>query len=226
MWTPSNLGGGIQKMFSMTVSQTRWYSLITLLILLMVVFRPMPNPAASNPNLFTHMNEMQSISRSTEESKPTVREVEPKWKSVAELKEKSKVWPVLHDDPSDFKRVEVTATGYYAGLESTGKNPGHPEYGITFSGVQVRRDLYSTIAADPKVFPLGTIMWIPGYGYAIVADTGSAIKGKKIDLYYETKEDVFKEWGKKTVNVFIVKFGEGKVTESMLKQLNKPDVKA
>jgi 3D (Asp-Asp-Asp) domain-containing protein len=116
--------------------------------------------------------------------------------------------------------VEVVATGYYAGVESTGKSPNHPEYGITFSGVKVHRGVVSTIAADTSVFPLGTVLHIPGYGYGIVADIGSAIKGKKLDLYFETKEDVYKLWGKKTVNVRVIKKGEGKVTEEMLRQLN------
>ncbi|MFC5449512.1 3D domain-containing protein [Paenibacillus aestuarii] len=129
--------------------------------------------------------------------------------------------PKLNSDLSKLKAVEVVATGYSAGEESTGKTPGHPEYGITYSGVKVKRDdkALSTIAADPTVFPLGTVLFIPGYGYGVVADTGSAIKGKKIDLYFDTKDQVYKEWGKKTVTVFIVKKGTGKVTEVIWNQL-------
>ncbi|CAM4470011.1 3D (Asp-Asp-Asp) domain-containing protein [Paenibacillus typhae] len=119
--------------------------------------------------------------------------------------------------------MKVTATGYTAGYESTGKTSKHPQYGITYSGVKVRRDknAVSTIAADPKVLPLGSILYIPGYGYAIVADTGSAIKGRKIDLYFATTKQVYKEWGKKTVVVQLIKRGNGKCTESMLKDLGK-----
>lgn len=117
--------------------------------------------------------------------------------------------------------LKVTATGYTAGYESTGKTASHPEYGITYSGVKVRRDknAVSTIAADPKVLPLGSILYIPGYGYGIVADTGSAIKGRKIDLYFSTTKQVYKEWGKKSVTVQVIKRGNGKCTESMLKSL-------
>ncbi|MNC20632.1 Cell wall-binding protein YocH precursor [compost metagenome] len=119
--------------------------------------------------------------------------------------------------------LKVTATGYTAGYESTGKTAKHPQYGITYSGVKVRRDknAVSTIAADPKVLPLGSILYIPGYGYAVVADTGSAIKGRKIDLYFATTKQVYKEWGKKTVVVQLIKRGNGKCTESMLKNLGK-----
>ncbi|WP_245238108.1 3D domain-containing protein [Paenibacillus etheri] len=117
--------------------------------------------------------------------------------------------------------MKVMATGYTAGYESTGKTSKHPEYGITYSGVKVRRDknTVSTIAADPKIIPLGSILYIPGYGYGIVADTGSAIKGRKIDLYFATTKQVYKEWGKKSVVVQLIKRGNGTCTEVMLKKL-------
>ncbi|WP_238653343.1 3D domain-containing protein [Paenibacillus piscarius] len=130
--------------------------------------------------------------------------------------------PVAAPEPEQIiTSLKVTATGYTAGYESTGKTASHPEYGITYSGVKVRRDknAVSTIAADPKVLPLGSILYIPGYGYGIVADTGSAIKGRKIDLYFSTTKQVYKEWGKKSVVVQVIKRGNGKCTESMLKSL-------
>ncbi|GIP47213.1 hypothetical protein J53TS2_08040 [Paenibacillus sp. J53TS2] len=119
--------------------------------------------------------------------------------------------------------VKVLATGYTAGYESTGKKPSHPQYGITYSGVKVRRnkDTVSTIAADLKIFPLGTILYIPGYGYGVVADKGSAIRGHKIDLYFDTIKQVYKEWGKKEVEVQVVRKGDGKLTEAMLRELGK-----
>ncbi|WP_017726408.1 3D domain-containing protein [Halalkalibacterium ligniniphilum] len=126
-------------------------------------------------------------------------------------------------DWSQYPSQTVHATGYTAGVESTGKNKKHPGYGITYSGVHVRRDVYSTIAADPNVYPIGTVLFIPGYGYGVVADTGSAIKGKKIDLYYETVEDVFEQWGRKEVNVYLIKKGNGRLTESELKALNEDE---
>ncbi len=121
---------------------------------------------------------------------------------------------------NQYKKVTVIATGYTAGVESTGKDITHPEYGITYSGVQVRRDVYSTIAADLKMFPLGTVLYIPNYGYGVVTDIGSAIKGNKIDLYFETVDEVYEQWGKKKVDVYVVKYGDGKVTENMLDDFN------
>lgn len=123
-------------------------------------------------------------------------------------------------DISQFPSVKVTATGYTAGYESTGKTPNHPDYGITYSGVKVKRDLYSTIAADLDIYPLGTIIFIPGYGYGVVADKGGAIKGNKLDLYFPTVEAVYSEWGKKEVEVAIIKMGDGTITEKELAQLN------
>ncbi|RHW42628.1 hypothetical protein D1B31_03275 [Neobacillus notoginsengisoli] len=133
--------------------------------------------------------------------------------------------PKLEDaiDWSQYKKKSVIATGYTAGVESTGKDKSHPAYGITYSGVKVKRDLFSTIAADPRIFPIGTVLFIPDYGYGVVADTGSAIKGHKLDLYYDTVDEVFKEWGKRKVEVFIIKMGNGKITEKELKAMNETE---
>lgn len=119
-----------------------------------------------------------------------------------------------------YPSTTLLATGYTAGVESTGKSQDHPMYGITYSGVKVKRDLYSTIAADLDVYPIGTIMWIPGYGFGVVADKGSAINGQKIDLYYHTVEAVYEEWGKKKVDVHILEMGDGSLTEKDLVELN------
>lgn len=57
----------------------------------------------------------------------------------------------------------------------------------TYSGIRVRRGL---VAVDPRVIPLGSILYVEGYGYALAADTGSAIKGHRIDLYSEDAQEV------------------------------------
>ncbi len=126
-------------------------------------------------------------------------------------------------DWTQYPALEVTATGYTAGKESTGKTPDHPAYGITYSGVKVKRDLYSTIAADTSVFPIGSVLFIPEYGFGVVADTGSAIKGNRIDLYYDTVQDVYNEWGKKTLNVYLIQKGKGTLTEEALQIMNEEE---
>jgi 3D (Asp-Asp-Asp) domain-containing protein len=143
---------------------------------------------------------------------------------VASAEVKGETQPALEDlDWSEYPKKTIVATGYTAGVESTGKEPNHPEYGITYSGVKVKRDLFSTIAADLSVFPIGTVLFIPGYGYGVVADKGGAIKGNKLDLYYDTVEEVYEEWGKKTVEVSVVKMGNGQLTEEELQAMNEDE---
>ncbi|WP_405054368.1 3D domain-containing protein [Tepidibacillus marianensis] len=124
-------------------------------------------------------------------------------------------------DLSKYEKVHVVATGYTAGKESTGKDQSHPQYGITYSGVRVSRGDFSTIAADLKVFPIGTVLYIPGYGYGVVADKGSAIKGNKLDLYFETVKEVYTKWGKKELDVYVIKKGNGNLTEQVMKEYNR-----
>lgn len=145
--------------------------------------------------------------------------MEPKsYISNAQMTEQTSIEEAFDFDA--YPTSTVVATGYTAGHESTGKTAEHPEYGITYSGIQVKRDLYSTIAADLDVFPLGTILYIPDYGYGVVADIGGAIRGNKIDLYFETIEDVYGEWGKKELDVFVVEKGDGSISEADIKKLN------
>lgn len=75
---------------------------------------------------------------------------------------------------------------------SSGPRKGKPKaVGITSSGVRAKP---GTIAADTKIFPYGTIMYVPGYGYGRVEDIGSGIKGHHIDLYFRY-HGVAKKWG-------------------------------
>lgn len=135
-----------------------------------------------------------------------------------DLEEQAVEPPILQ--LSQLPKVNVIATGYTAGPESTGKTPDDEYYGITSTGVEVRRDFYSTIAADPTVFPYGTILYIPGYGFGVVADCGGAIKGNRLDLFFNTLTDVYEQWGKKEVDVFIIERGAGHVDEATMEVLN------
>lgn len=165
-------------------------------------------------------------------SEQPVKQVELRKKELKNIKPRQsyisseQVEPDKLEDTIDLKTYPsetVIATGYTAGIESTGKTSDHPEYGITYSGVKVTRDLYSTIAADLSVYPLGTILYIPGYGYGVVADKGGAIKGNKIDLYYPTVEDVYQQWGKKHVEVYLIEKGTGELAAETLKHLNETE---
>ena len=78
--------------------------------------------------------------------------------------------------------------------------------GYTHTGNQTYTDIWPTlgiVAVDPKVIPLRTRLYIDGYGYATAMDTGGAIKGNRIDLFFETRKEALK-WGRRTVQVFIL----------------------
>lgn len=77
--------------------------------------------------------------------------------------------------------------------------------GITASGMKATRDPNgtSTVAVDPRVIPLGTKLYIEGYGYAIACDTGSAIKGNKVDVYFNSVKECY-SWGSRNVDVYIL----------------------
>lgn len=102
--------------------------------------------------------------------------------------------------------LTMTATAYHAGYSSTGKKPGDKYYGITASGTQVRPGV---VAVDPKVIPLGTKLYIEStdgtadYGFASAEDTGGSIKGNKIDLFFQTPEEV-RKFGRRTVKVYVL----------------------
>jgi 3D (Asp-Asp-Asp) domain-containing protein len=70
----------------------------------------------------------------------------------------------------------------------------------TFTGIYPE---VGTIAVDPNIIPLGTRLWVEGYGYGIAEDTGKAIKGNKIDLFMETRRECL-FWGRRKVRVYIL----------------------
>lgn len=62
---------------------------------------------------------------------------------------------------------------------------------------------YYTVAVDPSVIPLGTSMYIEGYGYAVAQDTGGAVRGNIIDLFFDTTAECI-QWGRRNVAVTIL----------------------
>lgn len=69
--------------------------------------------------------------------------------------------------------------------------------GRTASG---RYTKHGIVAVDPRVIPLGSKLHIPGYGWAVAADTGGAIKGNKIDVWLPTNSACF-QWGVRQVKI-------------------------
>ena len=88
--------------------------------------------------------------------------------------------------------LTMQSTAYTGGtLTATGSKPVYNPGGI------------STIAVDPNVIPLGSKVYVSGYGTAIAADTGGAIKGNIIDVYFNSEADCI-AWGRRTVTVEIL----------------------
>lgn len=109
-------------------------------------------------------------------------------------------------DFSYSRMLKCTATAYDLSYESCGKNPGDPYYGITASGMKAQ---YGVIAVDTSVIPLGTRMYVEAvdgswvYGYCVAGDTGSGIKGNKIDLFYNSRNEAI-SFGRRQANVYIL----------------------
>ncbi len=95
------------------------------------------------------------------------------------------------------KTMSMYATWYNA--ESSGKPATHPAYGITRSGVPLTKGI---VAVDPNVIPLGTRLYVPGYGFAVAGDTGGGIIGDRIDMGYP--DGVAVDWHTGWVDVFIL----------------------
>ncbi len=97
-----------------------------------------------------------------------------------------------------LKAMNMTATAYYPGPISTGPySDGYTAIGL--------KATYGVVAVDPTVIPLRSRLYIDGYGYAIAGDTGSAIKGYKIDLCYDTYDEAIR-FGRRPVTVYILQY--------------------
>jgi 3D (Asp-Asp-Asp) domain-containing protein len=99
-----------------------------------------------------------------------------------------------------FRRIRMEATAYTAYYCCTNKHPDDPWFGITASG---RRVEHGIVAVDRSIIPLGTRLYVEGYGFALAADVGGAIRGYKIDLYMYTIEEALR-FGRRFLYVWIL----------------------
>lgn len=101
--------------------------------------------------------------------------------------------------PSTYARkLTVVATWYNA--THGGKSRDDPWYGITSNGTKLDKGV---CAVDPKVIPLGTAFYVPGYGNCVAADVGGGVRGDHVDLGFpESAGD--NVWGTKTVEIYIL----------------------
>ena len=98
-------------------------------------------------------------------------------------------------DPTVYgTAITVEATAYSRNEAGLGN--------FTADGTDLRNES-NVIAVDPSVIPLGTTVYIPGWGYYRAADTGGAIVGNKIDVHFENVADTY-QFGRQSITIYIV----------------------
>lgn len=100
---------------------------------------------------------------------------------------------------------ELAAARRELSLEATGYDPGPVDntrgwVGSTRTGARAH---FGIVAVDPKVVPLGSLVYVEGYGPGLAADVGGAIKGKRIDLCFNSTREA-RAWGRRRTRVWIV----------------------
>ncbi|MDC7974975.1 cell wall-binding protein EntB [Bacillus sp. BLCC-B18] len=147
----------------------------------------------------------REIAKAKEEEK--AREIakakeEEKAREIAKAKEEAKVKEESKNNIQSAKReLTVVATAYTADPSENGTYGGRV---LTAMGHDLTTNPnMRIIAVDPKVIPLGSKVWVEGYGEAIAGDTGSAIKGNRIDVLMGSKSKAM-NWGRQTVKVKIL----------------------
>ena len=90
----------------------------------------------------------------------------------------------------------MEATAYSPTVQETDGDPW-----MTASGMKSGQGV---VAVDPTVIPLGSKLYVEGYGYAIAGDTGGAIKGNRIDVFFYASDETA-QWGRRWVRVFVLK---------------------
>ncbi|MGZ7218028.1 cell wall-binding protein EntB [Bacillus sp. BC08] len=147
----------------------------------------------------------REIAKAKEEAK--AREIakvkeEEKAREIAKAKEEEKAKEESKNNIQSAKReLTVVATAYTADPSENGTYGGRV---LTAMGHDLTANPnMRIIAVDPKVIPLGSKVWVEGYGEAIAGDTGSAIKGNRIDVLMGSKSKAM-NWGRQTVKVKIL----------------------
>ncbi|XJZ27366.1 3D domain-containing protein [Bacillota bacterium Lsc_1132] len=133
-----------------------------------------------------------------EVSRKLIREkkVRDKQDKIVAVGTKDLALQVSRGEVSGGKELYVSTTAYTADCNGCSGN--------TSTGINLRANPHAkVIAVDPSVIPLGTKVYVEGYGYAIAADTGASIKGYKIDVFFPSKSDAFR-WGAKKVKIKIL----------------------
>lgn len=109
--------------------------------------------------------------------------------------------PISYNQKLPFTNIGQFDLSFYCPCE---KCVGKKKIVRTASGTKPKANY--TIAVDTRIIPLGSILYIEGFGYFIAQDTGSAIKGNRIDIFVDSHKQALK-LGRKKANVYLLKKG-------------------
>ena len=104
--------------------------------------------------------------------------------------------------PANGRELTVVATAYTASPSENGGTHGGRVLSAMGHDLTANPNM-KMVAVDPKVIPLGSKIWVEGYGEAVAGDTGGAIKGNRIDVLVGS-DSAANKWGRKTVKVKII----------------------
>lgn len=188
------------------------FSFVLSFVLIFLVAFANDSEAAASVHTVKKGDTLYKISRQYHVSVSTIKSInhlksdliKPKQKlklkgkaTVKKVSKKSAKKSVSRSNDKVVKELMVSTTAYTAYCRGCS--------GITKTGINLRKNPnLKVIAVDPSVIKLGTKVYVEGYGYAIAGDTGSAIKGNKIDVFMPNHSSALK-WGRKTVKIKILR---------------------
>ncbi|MDQ0268451.1 LysM peptidoglycan-binding domain-containing protein [Cytobacillus purgationiresistens] len=151
-------------------------------------------PVAAEPKQET---DKQESSKEKQPAETVEAPSEPKAEQPSEPKAEQPSEPKTEQPAAEgTQELTMEATAYTASCEGCS--------GITATGINLLENPdMKVISVDPSVIPLGSKVYVEGYGEAIAGDTGGAIKGNKIDIFIPNKEDAI-NYGRQTVKVTVL----------------------
>lgn len=153
-------------------------------------------------------NEIIAVGTKEEPKSEPKKEKKSEEKSEKKSEEKSelKAEPTKSsaDSSDDSSSSESSSGGKEMTMEATAYGPDCSGCsGVSATGMNLKDSSAKVIAVDPSVIPLGSRVWVEGYGEAVAGDTGGAIKGNRIDVLYPSESEAG-SWGRKSVNVKVL----------------------
>lgn len=145
--------------------------------------------------------ELDAKIQEKEAKKPTETKNEAPITSTSKVSQPVKEEVVEEEQPTPAP-TETSSGSQVLQMEATGYSYTQPGLSnFTATGIDLRENS-RVIAVDPSVIPLGSVVEVSGYGYAVAGDTGGAIIGNRIDLHFNTVAECT-QWGRRSVTVTV-----------------------